>query len=325
MISRLVLRNQLVTGPKSYALGVLAAAIATGLQLPFRDFFLQVPFLLYFPATILAAYFGGWRAGLTGTAVSAVGAIFLFLGPHERLLGGSDVIRLAIFVLICLLHIGLMWSLQTMSRQLRAERETVRLLAREGHHRIGNSLQLIAAALHLQASAARVAEARDALQAALSRVSAVARIHRRLHEGTPAAKLPFRKYLADTCSDIAAQMGGGAEIEAGCDDFDLPVDRALKLGLILNELLVNAMKHGGGGEPIDVECRAAGAEIALSVADRGPGFPEGYDAARIETLGMKLVTTFAAELSGRLDLGRADGRTIVTVTIPAEQRLGHSA
>jgi two-component system, sensor histidine kinase PdtaS len=317
MISRLVLRNLLISGPKSYSLGVLAAAAATGAQLAFRDFFLQVPFLLYFPATILAAYFGGWRAGLAGTALSAVAATLLFLGPHERLFGGSEIIRLAIFVLVCLLHIGLLWSLQTISVQLQAEREAVRLLAQEGNHRIGNSLQLIAAALHLQVSAARVGEARDALQAALSRVSAVARIHRRLHEGTPAATLSFRKYLADTCNDMAAQLGRGAELKADCDEFELPVDRALKLGLILNELLLNAFKHGGAGRPIEVECRAAAAEVALSVADHGPGFPAGYDPARGTTLGMKLVTTFAAELGGRLDLRRAEDRTVVTVTIPA--------
>lgn len=110
-------------------------------------------------------------------------------------------------------------------------------------------------------------------------------------------------------------MGRVADLKSACDEFDLPADRALKLGLILNELLVNALKHGG--TPIEVECRAAAAEFVLTVADRGPGFPAGYDPALGKTLGMKLVTTFVAELQGRLDLRRVDGRTIVTVAIPA--------
>jgi two-component sensor histidine kinase len=317
MISRLVLRFQFFTGPRSYAIGVGAAVLATLVQLAFRDFFLEVPFLLYFPATILAAYFGGLRAGLTSTALAAIVASFLFLGPHERLFGGSALVRLAIFVLVCLLIVGLLWSLQAVSRELHAERDVVRLLAREGNHRIGNSLQLIAAALHIQARGTRVAEARDALSAALGRVSAVARVHRRLNEATPSARLSFRAYAVDTCSDIAAQTGTGADIKVDSEAFDLPVDKALKLGLILNELVVNALKHGGGGAPVAVECRAGANGIALRVADHGPGFPAGFDPDRAKSLGMKLVATFAHELGGRLDIRRDAGRTIVEVAIPA--------
>ncbi len=316
MLFRLVLHLMLVTGPSSYALGVLAAAIATGAQVAFREFFLQVPFLLFFPATILAAFMGGWRAGLTCVAIATPVAAYFFLGsPGQAAIDMEDWLRLLIFVLICLLIVGLLWSLQTVSQQLFAERELVRLLAREGNHRIGNSLQLVAAALQLQATASDDDGVKEALTAARSRISAIARVHRRLHQTHPAATLPIGPYLTDLCKEIEAQAGDGASVKIECTSFELPVDKAVKLGLILNELLLNAVKHGEK-EDVDVTCRHKAGDFTLLVSDRGPGFAPGIDPASGKGLGMMLISSLTKEMDGQVEFRRENGRTLIAITIP---------
>jgi two-component sensor histidine kinase len=319
MMSRLVLRLLLVSGPSSYALGAVAAALAAGVQLAFRDFFLHVPFLLFFPATIVAAFLGGWRAGLTCAAIAAPVATYFFLGTSASFaIGMEDWLRLLIFVLICLLIVALLWLLQTVSQQLFAERELVRLLAREGHHRIGNSLQLIAATLQLQGKASASADVKRALDSARNRVSAIARVHRRLHESNPAATLRIGPYVDDLCKDIEAQAGEGTAVNVRCADFELPVDTAIKLGLILSELLLNAIKHGGATQSVEVDCRrAADGEFALRISDGGAGFPTGFDPAASRGLGMMLITSLAQEMGGRVAFQREHGRTIVEIAVPS--------
>lgn len=316
MLSRFVLRLLLVSGPGSFALGALAAALAAVVQLAFRDFFLQVPFLLFFPATIVAAFLGGWRAGLTCAAIAAPTATYFFLGASAGFaIGMEDWLRLLIFVLICLLIVLLLWLLQTVSQQLFAERELVRLLAREGHHRIGNSLQLVAATLQLQGRASGSAEVKSALASAQNRVSAIARVHRRLHQSNPAATLRIGPYIADLCKDIEA-ASEGTPVRVNCADFELPVDAAIKLGLILSELLLNAIKHGGATERVDVDCRASDGTFTLTIADSGVGFPSAFDPAASKGLGMMLIRSLTEELGGGMEFQRVHGRTVVSITIP---------
>jgi two-component sensor histidine kinase len=317
MMSRLVLRLLLVSGPGSFALGAIAAVLAAGVQFAFRDFFLQVPFLLFFPATIIAAFLGGWRAGLTCAAIAAPTATFFFLDATPGFaIGLEDWLRLLIFVLICLLIVLLLWLLQSVSQQLFAERELVRLLAREGNHRIGNSLQLVAAALQLQGRASGNPEVRSALASAQARVSAIARVHRRLHQSNPAATLPIGPFVADLCKDIEA-ASAGTPVIVTCADFELPVDTAVKLGLILSEMLLNAIKHGGANERVEVDCGQANGAFTLRISDGGLGFPAGFDPAASKGLGMILIRSLTEELGGRAEFRRAGSRTIVSIAVPS--------
>ena len=98
-----------------------------------------MPFLLFFPAAILATFFGGWRAGLTCAVLSAASATYFFLSPSLGfLIPLTDTVRLVIFALVSILIVGLIWSLQTVSQQLLAEREHARLLA--GEETIGSAM-----------------------------------------------------------------------------------------------------------------------------------------------------------------------------------------
>jgi two-component sensor histidine kinase len=316
MISRILLRLLLVSGFSSYAVGVLAAGAATGLQLVFREFFLQVPFLLYFPATILAAFVGGWRAGLTCTVLALAAASHFFIGsPGGALIDIADGVRLLLFVLICTLIVGVVHMLQTLSQQLLSERELVRMLAREANHRISNSLQLIVSALQLQRSASHSPDVKEALAAARNRVAAIARVHRRLQDGSPTGSLQVGAYLRDLCKDIGDQTGGSDRLKVNCADFDLPVDRAVKLGLVVNEVLLNAFKHGGGEQEIKAECRDLGQNFALTISDGGLGFPPGFDPGASKGLGMRLISALTQEMGGSLDIRRTEGRTVVEITV----------
>jgi two-component sensor histidine kinase len=187
---------------------------------------------------------------------------------------------------------------------------------REMNHRIANSLQLVASTIQLQSAAAGSAEARAALGAALARVVAIGRVHRRLHREAAGAELALGPYLAETCRDIAAQVGGEAACQVACDEIEVGKDAAFKLGMIVNELVVNAFKHAGAARAVAVECRAAGDALSLKVADGGPGFPAGFDPARSKGLGMKIVTALTEELGGRLELHRGERRGTVELVVP---------
>jgi two-component sensor histidine kinase len=320
MVSRLVLRYLLVGGYWGFALGVATAAAATLVQLAFRDFFLQLPFLLFFPATLLASFFGGWRAGLACIAVSAVAAAVFFVGrPAAFLLGGPEMLRIAIFVLIALLMVGFIALLQGVSAQLQAEHDRVRLMFREMNHRVANSLQLVAATIQLQAGTAATPELRDGLRAALARVLAVGRVHRRLVNEPNGPALALAPYLADTCRDVAAQVASGAACRVDCDDIGVARELALKLGMIVNELVVNAFKHGAAQPDVAVECRARDGGFSLEVSGAGPELPEGFDAANSKGVGMRIVDALTTDIGGRLALHRAGGRTVVEVVVPRSE------
>lgn len=311
------MRTLQAQGSLAFAVGLVAAALAAAIQYVFRDFFVSVPFLLFFPATILASFFGGWRAGLACTGLALLLAWAFFVTDRPGLvLGGPEVLRLTIFLLICLLVVALIATLQAVSMQLAAERDRVRILAHEADHRVANSLQLVGATLRLQSAAANSAELRDGLATALSRVSAIGRVHGRLHRDDATPDLPFASYLSDMCSDLAAQAGQNARCSVSCDEFRIPVDKALKLGLIVNELVTNAFKHTGADLEVNVKCRHQGRAFTLTVVDHGPGFPDAFDPKTSKGLGMRLVSAMLEDLGGTIAFDRSEGHSSVAVTVP---------
>lgn len=317
MIARIVLRTLRTQGWLGFALGLVAAALAAGIQYVFRDFFVAVPFLLFFPATILASFFGGWRAGLACTGLALVLARAFFITEQPGLvLGGPEIVRLAIFLLVCLLIVSLIATLQAVSMQLAAERDRGRVLAQEADHRVANSLQLVGATLRLQAAGAATTELREGLAAALSRVTAIGRVHRRLHRDDAAHDMPFASYLSDMCGDLAAQAGQNAKCSVSCDEFRIPVEKALKLGLIVNELVTNAFKHTGADLEVNVKCKHQGRAFTLTVVDHGRGFPDAFDPKTSKGLGMRLVSAMLEDLDGTIAFDRREGHASVAITVP---------
>jgi two-component sensor histidine kinase len=184
------------------------------------------------------------------------------------------------------------------------------VLMREVNHRVGNSLQLVAAFLHMQASSS-ANETRAALAEANRRVLAIAQVHRRLYSSDDVKVVALHQYLAGLVDDIrqsADQEGTAAQLSLRADEVDIDPDNAVTIGIIVTELVINAMKYAypGGHGPIRVLLHKAGeTQCRLSVEDEGVG--KAADAPRSRTgIGRSIIKAMATKLGTTVDY-RQDG------------------
>lgn len=207
----------------------------------------------------------------------------------------------------------------TERRALEEEREELLrvkdLLMAEMNHRVKNSLQLVQGVLLMQARGAPPDTA-AALREAAARVLTVAVLHRRLYEEEAREEMELDAYLSGLAEDLRGSLTGAAtgreirlQVQPG---LHLPVGQLAPLGLVLTELVTNALKYGAG--PVTVTCRRGPEGLELAVEDQGPGFPPGFDPARSRGLGMRLSLGLARHHHGRLEIDRtAPGGRVVLV------------
>lgn len=198
-------------------------------------------------------------------------------------------------------------------RRLKASLREKEVLLKEIHHRVKNNLQVIMSILSLQGRRAGVPELRAILSDAQNRVGSIALFHEKLYQSHDLASVNFGEYLrALTQRAVAEHSGSRTQVRTELELADVPlgVDRAIPCGLIANELLTNALKHGFKGRErgtVRVELRRDGTHVRLIVADDGVGVPHDVDMRSSRTLGMELVSTFVEQLQGRLEIVRDNG------------------
>lgn len=181
------------------------------------------------------------------------------------------------------------------------------LLAKEIDHRVSNSLQLISSLIHLQSRTLAKTEASRHLAVAASRVTAVAQAHRHIYMTDGIKCAECKVYLERLCRDLSLMLNSAqrGEIVVKAIDAEIPTGQLVTVGLIVNELVSNAAKHGTG--KITVSFERTGPDYLLSVADQGVGLPEGFDPATSLGLGMKVISSLVQKLDGRLSIGIVDG------------------
>lgn len=193
-------------------------------------------------------------------------------------------------------------------------------------HRVANSLQLAVDFLLFQQAGLPDPTARKALIAAAERLVAVGHLHRFLcaHDGDGAVDLkPF-------IEELAALVGQSTGLECATDleSVAVPGEMAQQLGLVVNELTINAAKHAyrpGEAGPLRIETHVDGDRLRLSVSDRGPGLGPGFDLAAGGGLGLSILNAIARQLDGRLEAEDDQGaRFTLTVPLPAPRRQSRS-
>ncbi|WP_448203610.1 sensor histidine kinase [Azospirillum sp. sgz302134] len=195
------------------------------------------------------------------------------------------------------------------------------LLMREVNHRIKNSLQVVSSLLALQGQGAQTPEARASLNEAGRRVRAVSDIHQLLYKVDDVRLVPFHDYLTALCRDVersALADSGDWRLKLAVEPVQVPTDQAVPLGLIANELLMNAVKHAypdGGPKPITVGLSPTDGGVRLTIADEGAGLPEGFDWRRSGSLGMRLVHALSSQLGTTLSVERLHPGTRFTVDV----------
>ncbi|WP_206077154.1 MULTISPECIES: sensor histidine kinase [Mesorhizobium] len=175
------------------------------------------------------------------------------------------------------------------------------LMAKEIDHRVMNSLQLVSSLLTLQSRIADDDEASRQLASASTRITAVARVHQHLYLGEEVEAVDVKSYLQRLSDDLSRAVGlqEGGTIIVESENVELTSKQIVPLGLIVNELVTNAAKHGAG--QIKVSFRKLSLDAyELAVSDDGGGLPAGFDPSQSGGLGMKVVASLARQLGGEL-------------------------
>src|ERR1700732_1037854 len=184
---------------------------------------------------------------------------------------------------------------------LAAERE---MLLREVNHRVGNSLQIIASLLHLQANSSTQEDVKAALTNAMGRVAAVAQVHRRLYTSHDLKNVMLNQYLDALLEDLRRSAEGNrmSRLTLKADPIEIDPDRAVAIGIIVNELVMNAVKYAypDGAGPIHVDLKAEGDDLVLSIADDGVGLDVKTD-PRSTGMGQRIVTAMASKLEASVE------------------------
>jgi two-component sensor histidine kinase len=199
---------------------------------------------------------------------------------------------------------------------LAAERE---LLLREVNHRVGNSLQIIASLLHLQANSAEREDVKAALTNAMGRVAAVAQVHRRLYTSHDLKSVMLNQYLESLLDDLRRSAEGNrmSRLTLKSEAVEIDPDRAVAIGIIVNELVMNAVKYAypDGSGPIHVDLRAERDDLVLSIADDGVG-DNGKTDPRSTGMGQRIVSAMATKLEASVERDPDHGGTRIVLRFP---------
>ena len=192
------------------------------------------------------------------------------------------------------------------------------ILLKEVHHRVNNNLQIVSSILSLQAGSMENESVREAFDECQDRIQAMALVHEEVYKAGTFESLNIGPYLATICETLRLGRSGmrSIEIEAHTpDDAVLPLDRAIPIGLIVNELVTNAIKHAFHGArcgSIVVRFERAGQGWILTVSDDGAGLPD----VRKEGVGSQLVHGLVEQLKGSIQYAPgAEGGTTVIIRL----------
>ncbi len=188
------------------------------------------------------------------------------------------------------------------------------VLLQEVHHRVKNNLQLVSSLLNLQLARVPNGESRSVLEECQGRIHAVATVHEAIYSARDYARVPIVNYVRALASGISHAVGAagrGIDIELEIGDEPLAVDKAIPCGLILNELISNAVKHAfPRGRPGTVRVLAGvtpDSKMEVIVADDGVGVPEGFSPEDCASVGMQVVCALVEQLDGTLQVSREGG------------------
>ena len=192
------------------------------------------------------------------------------------------------------------------------------ILIQEVQHRVANSLQIIASVLMQSARRVQSEEARGQIQNAHHRVMSIAAVQRQLST-SPGGNVELRTYFTQLCESLGASMianDDSLSISVTVDNSVVEADVSVSLGLIVTELVINALKHAFPDQRkgrILIDYRSAGGDWTLSVADDGIGIPSGRDAPK-SGLGTGIVEALTKNLGAEIELSDANPGTAVTIS-----------
>jgi two-component sensor histidine kinase len=209
--------------------------------------------------------------------------------------------------------------------KVKASLKEKEVLLKEVHHRVKNNLQVISSILNLQGEKITNQEMLNLLRETQNRVRSMALVHEELYQSETLSWVDIGDYarrLSTTLFHSYRPEAVDLRLELDIGDVRVPVDEAVPCGLIINELLSNAMKYAFVGRRrgrVSVSFHQVADQFVLEVSDNGVGVPRGLDVNAAETLGLQLVATLTRQLRGSIEFVRRRGTTF-TVKFPVSDK-----
>jgi two-component sensor histidine kinase len=314
-------------GPLRYALATLLIGAASGAHHLLAGTLNGYPYLLYFPVVILCGLVLERGTGFYATFVCAFLAVFLFVEPRYQLAlaTSDDTVALMLFLVTGFAMSGILEATRLGAERLKTSHDETQkalaerhLLLRELAHRVKNDFQAASYLLQIQAMQVAHPGTKEALQAAADRISIMGRVHTRLTQQDPGEGVNLGAFLRELAADLQAALIGSRLISLELDVEDIPVDQtqAVPVGLIINELLTNALKYAFSDDRlgrVTLTLRRVDDHLLLRVADNGVGTPP--DALETTGLGTGLVRSLVQMLDGTLEAEGGHGMSY-TARIP---------
>lgn len=196
-------------------------------------------------------------------------------------------------------------ELEERTKSLQAAQAEKEVMLKEVHHRVKNNLQIVTSLLFLQADTSKSATLREALRKSRGRIHSMALVHEELYRSTDLASVDMNEYVRKLCSDLAQALESTAPIIFRESPLRLPITQSIPCGLILNELVTNALKYaypeGRSGE-IRVSISGDLGKIRLVVEDDGVGLGSNKKDSETCSLGLSLVEGLVAQLHGTMSI-----------------------
>ena len=197
-------------------------------------------------------------------------------------------------------------------KQLVEQREVEKaLLLKELNHRVKNNLQMVSSLLNLHARQLKDHPAADALMAGRYRVEALTLIHQKLYRDDVDTKIDIQNYIEDLSKNLVLNFGPEFTLDLKLVPLVLKIDKAIPLGLVMNELITNSLKYGGNenvAPELKIQIDNDSQDIVLiTVADNGKGLPPDFDLMKSKSFGLKLVNSLVKQLSGEISYRAVNG------------------
>ncbi len=285
-----------------------------------------------FVAKLVAGEPGSAVVMLTGLDSGEVASAALKAGANDFLLKdriSADVLQLAIEKAIQKLNLV---------RMLNAERDRLavslsekEVLLKEVHHRVKNNLQVIASLLRMQTAGLEDGHTVRALRESQHRVESMALVHEQLYESEDFRGINLTRYVSMLVGNLWQSYGVDptrVSCHESVDGLPFAVDQAIPLGLILTELISNALIHGfpeGRSGSIQINCHRADRRILLEVSDDGVGLPGGMEPQQSNSLGLKIVKILSHQLKGEFSWKGGTPGITFTVSFPEHHAIGKGA
>ncbi|HMK54977.1 MAG TPA: PAS domain S-box protein [Methanobacteriaceae archaeon] len=198
-------------------------------------------------------------------------------------------------------------------KQIKASLKEKEVLLMEIHHRVKNNLQIISSLMSLQSEYVQDQNTLKMFQESKNRVRAMSLIHEKLYQSPDMTRISFGGYIQNLVHQLLEfykVKSDEVELEIMVDEIFLTLDNSIPLGLIVNELVSNCLKHAfpdGEMGKVFIQLESQDNENILTVSDDGIGLPDDFDISETDSLGLKIVQTLTLQLRGELDIKKSPG------------------